>query len=226
MMQRFTVLFLAVSFVLLGFVAPVPVEAALLVKRETNAVRFARGLPPLPPVRRTKTSAAKRAEPSQHFGATKVAKSSTGRLEIRWAANGTTAGYVANNPTTGPIGLNLNNDLELYVDYSDSNLLARDARFPAPYYVGGHGDSTLAAGSSNTIEFINVESGPTAAIWTLDSNTRALNATWTNSHGSKTQPSLAYDPSLNALNFTGDFTALSNLHNPPTQFLVHIYLSP
>ncbi len=46
-MQKFGLLFLAVSTALLGLV--VPVEGVALVDRETNADRFARGLPPLPP---------------------------------------------------------------------------------------------------------------------------------------------------------------------------------
>lgn len=46
-MQKFALLCLAVSTALLGLVAPV--EGVALVDRETNADRFARGLPPLPP---------------------------------------------------------------------------------------------------------------------------------------------------------------------------------
>jgi hypothetical protein len=45
-MQKFGLLFLAVSTALLGLV--VPVESVALEGRETNADRFARGLPPLP----------------------------------------------------------------------------------------------------------------------------------------------------------------------------------
>ena len=49
-MQKFGLLFLAVSTALLGLV--VPVEGVALVDRTTNAERFARGLPPNPPNRR------------------------------------------------------------------------------------------------------------------------------------------------------------------------------
>ena len=55
-MQKFAILLLAASFALLG--ALVPVEAAFLPKRETNGHRFARGLPPLPPTRRSPTEGA------------------------------------------------------------------------------------------------------------------------------------------------------------------------
>jgi hypothetical protein len=46
-MQKFALICLAASTALLGFLAPV--EGVALVDRETNAERFARGLPPLPP---------------------------------------------------------------------------------------------------------------------------------------------------------------------------------
>lgn len=46
-MQKFGLLFLAVSTALLGLV--VPVQGVALQDRETNAERFARGMPPLPP---------------------------------------------------------------------------------------------------------------------------------------------------------------------------------
>ena len=46
-MQKFALIVLAASTALLGFLAPV--EGVALVDRETNADRFARGLPPLPP---------------------------------------------------------------------------------------------------------------------------------------------------------------------------------
>lgn len=50
-MQKFTLVFLAVAF--LGFLAPV--ESQALENRETNADRFARGMPPLPPSKRSVT---------------------------------------------------------------------------------------------------------------------------------------------------------------------------
>jgi hypothetical protein len=46
-MQKFALIVLAASTALLGLVAPV--EGVALVDRETNADRFARGLPPLAP---------------------------------------------------------------------------------------------------------------------------------------------------------------------------------
>jgi hypothetical protein len=56
MMQGFAFLFLIASVALLSTV--VPVQTTFVGKRETNAKRFARGLPPLPPVRRSPTESA------------------------------------------------------------------------------------------------------------------------------------------------------------------------
>ena len=52
-MQKFALIVLAASAALLGFVTPV--ESQALENRETNADRFARGMPPLPPAKRTET---------------------------------------------------------------------------------------------------------------------------------------------------------------------------
>lgn len=52
-MQKFGLIVLAASAALLGFLAPV--ESQAIENRETNADRFARGLPPLPPARRSET---------------------------------------------------------------------------------------------------------------------------------------------------------------------------
>ena len=56
MIQRFAFLLLVASVALVGTV--VPVDAAKLAKRETNAQRFARGLGPLPPAKRCYTNSA------------------------------------------------------------------------------------------------------------------------------------------------------------------------
>jgi len=98
----------------------------------------------------------------------------------------------------------------------DSNILVLNPEFPSPYFVGGSG----AHGCSNNlkVQFANVESGPSSAIWTLDPFSGALNATWTNQDGNENKPSLAYNPAENVLSFTGDFTA-------PTEYPVYIFLS-
>ncbi|KAH9059666.1 hypothetical protein EDB87DRAFT_1684518 [Lactarius vividus] len=214
MVQRLAFLLLAASATLLGTF--IPVEAALFMKRETNGQRFARGLPPLPPIRRSPTETANRRQVSQP-----PSTSDTGRLEVRHATDNTRLGYVANDAGRGPIGLNL--DIahnpaipDLIVEFSDSTLVAQDPKFDAPYYIGGYGTLPF------TIEFINVGAGPGAAIWSLDSTSGALNATWTNSDNSASQPTLIYDSELNALNFTSNPTALYNFYY---QIPVTIFLS-
>ncbi|KAH9043985.1 hypothetical protein EDB84DRAFT_1471209 [Lactarius hengduanensis] len=209
MMQRFVFLLLAASVVLLATV--VPVEAALLGKRETNAHRFARGLPPLPPVRRSPTESAMRRQVSPP-----PISSTTGRLEVRRADSGAVLGHVANDPNRGPVGLNLYTEgdpayTDLDVKFSDSDLLSLDPAFDTPYYIGGFGTHPLSPKNTNTIQFINVNAGPDAAIWSLDTTSGALNATWTNPDGTQVKPTLIYDAGSNVLSFTANPLALYNL---------------
>ncbi|KAI9439000.1 hypothetical protein H4582DRAFT_1946070 [Lactarius indigo] len=219
MVQTFAFFLFVASVALLGTV--VLVDAALLTKRETNGQRFARGLPPLPPTRRSPTETANRRQVSQQPGS-----STTGRLEVRQAADNTRLGYVANDASRGPIGLNL--DIahnpaipDLTVEFSGSNLVAQDPEFEAPFNIGAYGTLPLSPQTLSTIEFINVDPGPGAAIWSLDSTSGALNATWTNAVNGTTQPTLIYDFGLNALNFTSNPTALYNFYYqvPVTIFL-------
>ncbi|KAH9059432.1 hypothetical protein EDB83DRAFT_2520526 [Lactarius deliciosus] len=210
MVQRLAFLLLAASVALLGTF--VPAEATLHMRRETNGQRFARGLPPLPPIRRSPTETAHRRQVSPQRSPSVV-----GRLEVRHATDNTRLGYVANDVSHGPIGLNLdtghNPDIpDLTVEFSDSTLVAQDPKFHAPYYIGGYGLLPLSPQTLNTIEFINVDAGPDAAIWNLDLTSGALNATWTNPDKSTARPTLIFDSDLNALNFTSDPTALYNFY--------------
>jgi len=61
-MQKFVLFFLLALATLLVLVPSV--EGAAIGKRDTNAERFARGMSPLPPVRRSGTQAARRSKPS------------------------------------------------------------------------------------------------------------------------------------------------------------------
>ncbi|KAH9035197.1 hypothetical protein EDB85DRAFT_2143853 [Lactarius pseudohatsudake] len=134
---------LAASVALLGTF--VPVEAALHMKRETNGQRFAMGLPPLPPIRRSPTETAHRRQVSPP-----PSPSNTGRLEVRHATDNTRLGYVANDASYGPIGLNLDTAHnpaipDLIVEFSASTLVARrDPEFDAPYYIGDYGALPLS----------------------------------------------------------------------------------
>ncbi|KAI9440893.1 hypothetical protein H4582DRAFT_1939900 [Lactarius indigo] len=218
-MQRFAFLLLAASVALLAIV--IPAEAALLGKRETNAQRFARGLPPLPPARRSPTETAKRRQVSQP-----PSSSTTGRLEVRWAVDGTVLGHVSNDPIRGPIGLNVVSGPnpatgDLIVEFSGSSLLAQGPLFAAPYYIGGYGPDLLSPQNTNAIQFFNVDIGPNAEIWSLDTTSGALNATWTNPDNTKVQPTLIFYADSNVLSFTSNPLALYNseLALPVTIFL-------
>ncbi|KAI9440890.1 hypothetical protein H4582DRAFT_1503589 [Lactarius indigo] len=218
-MQRFVFLLLAASVALLATV--VPVEAAILGKRETNAQRFARGLPPLPPVKRSPTETAKRRQVSQQ-----PSSPTTGRLEVRQIDGGAVLGHVSNDPNRGPIGLNLNADpnpaySDLTVEFSGSDLLSQDPDFNDPYYIGGSGTDILSPQNTNTIQFINVHAGPDSEIWSLDTISGALNATWTNTDATKVQPTLIYDSGSNVLSFTANPQALYNVQ---LQIPVNIFL--
>ncbi|KAF8470305.1 hypothetical protein DFH94DRAFT_772236 [Russula ochroleuca] len=144
-------------------------------------------------------------------------QSYSGRLEVRWATNGSVAGYVANNPTGGSFGLNdpmLFGD-DLYVEYMDSVLMVVNPEFAPPHFVGG----SAGPDCSSKVQFANVEPGPFTAFWTLNPLSGALNATWIKHDGSENKPSLAYNPAENVLSFTGHFTS------PSTEYPVYIYLS-
>ncbi|KAF8260578.1 hypothetical protein EI94DRAFT_1747999 [Lactarius quietus] len=203
MMQKFALSLLVVSVSLLGTV--VPVEATRLVKRETNADHFARSLPLLAPLKRSHGDNAKRSQVSQ-----RISQDNIGVLEVKFV-NGTTVGYVFNNQF-GPTGLNLVSnpsptDPDIIATFTGGNLLAQDPKFSPPY-IGGDGTGLLSPQYTNSIDFTNVEPGPDAQIWTFNPTSRLLNATWTNSDGTKVQPTLLYDGVLNALFFTANPTGL------------------
>ncbi|KAH9031291.1 hypothetical protein EDB84DRAFT_1492734 [Lactarius hengduanensis] len=103
-------------------------------KRETNGQRFARGFPPLPPIRRSPTETADRRHVSQPSPS-----SSTGRLEVRHAAENTRLGHVAmTRAEARAIGHNLDTGHDpaipdLIVEFSGSTLVAQDPKSDAPY---------------------------------------------------------------------------------------------
>lgn len=132
------------------------------------------------------------------------------------ADGGAVLGHVANDPSRGPVGLNLNADpnpayADLDVKFSDSDLLSQDPAFDTPYFIGGFGKEPLSPENTNTIQFINVNAGSDAAIWSLDTTSGALNATWTNPDGTQVKPTLIYHAGSNVLSFTANPLALYNL---------------
>ncbi|KAL1747822.1 hypothetical protein HDZ31DRAFT_80122 [Schizophyllum fasciatum] len=192
---------------------------------ETNAQRFARGLPPLAPAYLRRTSGTESAE--QGHPSAKPPVTYTGRLEVR-LADGHVLGSVRNWEGASSIsGVAFGgSDEELSVSFSTSggnkpfDILATNPKFPAPYYVGAYGNSALAKGSYATIGFNNVGQTPAgskpvkvndayyeSAIWTFNPKTKGLTPHFVNPDGSKPKTQLVYDARANALFFVGDVEA-------------------
>jgi len=146
-------------------------------------------------------------------------------IVVRLANGGAILGYVFND-VNGPTGLNLASnpnpsDGDLQVSFSGTSLLAEDPQFGPPYYVSGSGTDVLKAQNLNTIQLTNVDASH-AQGWSLDSSTGQLNLTWTNTDSSTVNPTLIYDNTLNALNFTANPLALYNFK---FQVPCYIYLT-
>jgi hypothetical protein len=113
-MQRFAIVLLA-FVALFAIFAPSSVNALSHVKRETNADRFARGLPPLAPSRRSTAKRHHNSQVSVPYALTlllplmvfssaypfPVECSHSGRLQVRDHGNGQSLGYLQNAPS-GP----------------------------------------------------------------------------------------------------------------------------
>jgi len=220
-MQKFVFLFIAAFAALLGLVSPVQGLAA--VRRETNAERFARGMPPLPPRFSTRTLTALRRRPSHGV---QLPETYSGRIEVRSAADDSVIGFVANVPGSDAFGLyNLDHpdNHDLHVEYSDSSLRITDDGFDGSPYIGGNGSDDLIHDSSATVSCSNVPLGQSATIWNLDNDTRELTIlSWINSDGSSVQPDIVYLPGQNQLVFAGDVDQLLNSQDPSQ--VVHVTL--
>jgi len=223
-MQKYAFVFLAVVAALLAFVPLV--EGVAVGKRVTNAQRFARGMTPLPPAKRTKTQGARDPNPSKKTRST-LLQSDLGRIKVQCATTGALLGYVNNPSTGGSFGINdalTPADDDLFVEFSGASLLVTNPNFPAPFYIGGSGSAQLEPNDATTIQFTNVRAGSTAAIWSLDPSTGALTATWTNPDGSTDPSTVVYDTLNNVFSLTGDPAAISN--SDSAIIPVNIFLTP
>jgi hypothetical protein len=209
-MQRFAVVLFALV-ALFVIIAPSSASTLSHVKRETNADRFARGLPPLPPTRR---ATAKRQQNSQ------PAVPSTGRIQVRdHNGNGKSLGYVQNGPS-GPHGVNLGTD----PDYSDLYVIFNpvEHRISCQYsdfdgnggsYFGAPATSeVLSVASTVYVLLTNVDIGneaDEADIWSIDPAGQ-LTAVWENADSSTVPVSFAYNDYTNALALVGDIVGFTN----------------
>ncbi|KAH9055753.1 hypothetical protein EDB87DRAFT_1833972 [Lactarius vividus] len=163
--------FAVVLFALIALFAIVPSSASALsgVKRETNADRFARGLPPMPPTRR---STAKRQQNSP------VPRS--GRIQVRDHGNGNPHGYLQNGPS-GPGGVNHNDksdytDLNVIYNPAEKSIYCLGSHFTGNgFYLGAPDSSDLLGDHSTAFVIVtNVEkdiSTAQAGIWIIDAVT-------------------------------------------------------
>ncbi|KAL1701922.1 hypothetical protein EV121DRAFT_262585 [Schizophyllum commune] len=210
---------------------------------ETNAQRFARGLPPLAPSNLRRTGTGTDSADHGHPSA-KPPVSYSGRLQAR-TADGTVVGFVRNFEGAASIsGISFgSSDEELHVSFSTSggykpfDILATNPNFPAPYYVGAAGTGPLAKGSYASVAFTNVGQTPAgskpvksgensyeSAIWTFNPQTKQFTAHFVNPDGSKPKTQLAYDARANELFFVGDLAAYNKQFDYYPAGAVNLYL--
>lgn len=220
---------LVIVSVLALLVQAAPVE-------ETNAQRFARGLPPLTPANLRRTSGTETAD--QHRPSSHPPTTYTGRLQVR-TATGNVLGFVRNWGGAAPISGISFGDGDLRVSISTNNpaapfdIVATNAKFANPHYIGAEGRGPLNRGSARVVGFNNVGktragsppfSGHESAIWTMNPQTKALRAHFVNPDGSTPRTTLAYDARANALFFVGDIDAYNDEFDYYPASAVTLYL--
>jgi len=196
-MQRFAVILFA-FVAIFAIVVPSSVNALSHVKRDTNAGRFSRGLPPRAPSRR---STAKRHQNSQ------VSVPQTGRCQVR-DSSGHSLGYLQNAPS-GPGSINPGGNSDLSVQYNpkDSSITCVNPQFGegGSFLGGSPGSPKLNAGSPSSVSLTNVENGKTDSFctWAVDQSGKLI-PEWNNSDGSTSPVSCAYNANKNTFVLTGD----------------------
>ncbi|KAI0249657.1 hypothetical protein BJV78DRAFT_1155620 [Lactifluus subvellereus] len=226
-MQRLTIALFTLLAVFAHLVPVASARAIELAKRETNADRFARGLPPLPPTRR---DTAKRGSPSRvSLAAAAVQKSQTGRIQIRDAHSGYAYGYLENSPY-GPHGVNHgHSDMWVTYDYNRKSLHCKSPAFhDGGDYLGGViPDYNLGQGYSYYVPLTNVEYddydgispdgvvnkyadvvfADEARIWNYHYDSGELTGWWENKDHYHVPVSYAYNPDTNIIVIVGDIDA-------------------
>ncbi|KAI0259406.1 hypothetical protein BC834DRAFT_632908 [Gloeopeniophorella convolvens] len=160
-----------------------------------------------------------------------------GRLEIRDLTGRVRLGYIENALSRTPI-LGLTpasspraSDLAAAFDPRAHTLLATNARFAAPYFLGSSFPYANDPGAAvpEEILFTNVPESAGAEVWSFDAFTRELTIHLPNPHGGSVQPVFALDTYQNALELVTDvpvFLAATRASEPPDKqpVLVRIYL--
>ncbi|KAI0297458.1 hypothetical protein B0F90DRAFT_1739504 [Multifurca ochricompacta] len=214
-MQKFIVALLAVVTLLATVVPSASAHSVSPLKRETNALRFARGLPPLPPTRRHTAN-------SPTHSHTSVPHS--GRVQARGCDTGETLGYLGNTPS-GPKGLNChcaddhNDDvLDLTVIFNsiEKSLACEGPQFGGGIYLGASVTADiLGIGSASFVTLANVQIGIEAAeagIWSLVEETGELLIKWKNVDHSEKPLHCAYNNDKDEIVFVGDIAAFLSVN--------------
>ncbi|KAF9647195.1 hypothetical protein BDM02DRAFT_3117446 [Thelephora ganbajun] len=117
------------------------------------------------------------------------------------------------------------------------NLVAINAVFPPPYYLGAQSSSyhpNLAPGSDVIVALTNVNptspgappdaSYSESAIWYFDTVTKKLTPQWINTDGSRPATYIAYDIKYNKIFLSGDVNAYNAVFNWKPASPVSFYL--
>ncbi|KAI0249655.1 hypothetical protein BJV78DRAFT_1225141 [Lactifluus subvellereus] len=188
--------------------------------RETNADRFRRGYPPLPPTRR---GTAKRTSPSS-----RPPQTSCGVIEVRDQSGVHRLGFVGNIPDPlklfGVVDPGTPQSQHLQATFSGSahTLVATNAAFPAPFFLGS--DFPFAEEPSEPppgeVIFTNIPSSPGAEVWSFNSMTKELTVALPNLTGGTVPTVFWWDTFENVLAFVTDVPTFSNIAKqtePPDQ---------
>jgi len=171
-MQKFILASLFSAVVLLGLVAPASALAIGRGQHETNAMRFARGLPPNAPSRRS-TAPVRRTSPTPpNLG------QCAGSIEVR-ALDGTVLGCLDNGGSSH--GLSIGDTHNWPVTYTSSSMTFNNGAS----YLGAHDTPVVVLGPSlPTSVFLqkvsNNDANAEDNLWNFNPTTGRVTATWTN----------------------------------------------
>ncbi|KAJ7577054.1 hypothetical protein C8J56DRAFT_1031757 [Mycena floridula] len=196
---------------------------------ESNAQRFRRGLGPLPPRRFGRSIPGYSQPPPTRVVAARSSSSPSstpsltqfGRLQVRTSDN-VPLGYVRNtgeDTTIGGINF-LGDDHDLHVKITTSGrgqaskIIATNAVFPPPFYLGVISESGVGLNNSNSLAFSNVNNvqdpHEQSSIWFFDHATKEVSAQYVNPDGAKPSTILAYDTRENHLFFVGHLASYNS----------------
>ncbi|KAI0343067.1 hypothetical protein BDW22DRAFT_1356630 [Trametopsis cervina] len=192
----------------------------------SNSKRLANGLPPRAPnLRRTPTrrgSPSASPSPSPSVGST--VKTFSGRIIIKTTPAAPFIGFVSGgSPARVDVKGATGGDLEVQFTtplFSNTpfNLQATNGNFTSAF-IGGAGDSQLAAHSSAHVQITNVNATPinaeptsagASAIWVFDYRTHQIKPRWVNVDGSVPNVVIGYNWQSNELFLTGDLAAYNS----------------